>query len=128
MNGIPIPLPLKSNFQEFLLAVDAVTCKTFSDKMRWAFGVWDQKRRGSINMYGIKVVIRLLDQIEENGFTDGISDEEKEELLYKRKIDPLKLVEDRAEDIWQFCDLNQEGRIELEEFLLVQERLVYARE
>ena len=110
------------------MAVDAVSCKTFSDKMRWAFGVYDQRKKGSIDMYGIKVTLRLLDQIEENGFMHGITDEEKEELLYKRKIDPLKLVDDRAEDIWQFCDLNQEGRIDLEEYLRVQERTVYARE
>ena len=110
------------------MAVDAVNCRDFQEKLRWALGFWDQKNRHAVDFYGMKAVIRLLDQVEENGFMDGPTDDELDELLYRRKHDPPKLVEERATDVFQAYPNNSDGTVDFDDILKPTERVILARE
>lgn len=110
------------------MAIDAVNCRTYGDKFRWAIGFWDQTHRKAVDFYGMKRVIALLDQVEENGFMDGPSEEQMDELLFRRKLDPPKLVEDRATDVFQLYVNNADGTVDVDELLKTSDKIIYARE
>ncbi len=127
--GLIILINIKNMpFKDFILAMDAVTCKTTEDKMRWATSLYDKNKTGSIDIYGLKCMLKLIDEIEDNGYMNGPSEEELEELLYRKKLDPLKLVEDRAQDIWEKIEKQPDGRIDLEQLFKTPSKYIYARE
>lgn len=66
--------------------MDCVTCKTAEDKLRWASTLYTKNTFGAIDVDGLQFVLRLTDEIEENGFLNGPSEEELEELLYRYHI------------------------------------------
>ena len=116
-------------FQEFICALDAVTCKTTHDKLRWAFMLFDQRRAGSVARDDLTLIVNLMDQVEEKGFINGATEDEADDLLFKRKLDPLKLVDDRVTDIWVACDITAENRLTMDDFLKrVTDRIIYARD
>ena len=63
--------------------MDCVTCKTTEDKLRWAVSLYSKNKCGTIDIDGLQVVLKLIDPVEDNGFINGPSDEDLEELLYR---------------------------------------------
>ncbi len=110
------------------MALDAVNCKEYDEKLRWAIGLWDQKKRNVIDFYGMKRILQLMDQVEENGFMDGATEEDMDNLMFRRKLDPLKLVEDRVTDLFQVLPNNTDGTIDITELENAPAKIVYARD
>jgi Ca2+-binding EF-hand superfamily protein len=55
--------------QDFIAAMDAVTCKTVSEKMRWAFMMFDPDRNGYITRDDLSPLLDMMDQVK--GLTDA---------------------------------------------------------
>ena len=113
--------------QDFILCIDVLNCKCFTDKLRWAFNFYDQDRLGYIDMSSLFTIIPLMDQVVQPGFMEGATEEELDEINYRSKPDPFQKVEVRARNVWDLVELNSEGRVDLEEFLKAPERAVHAR-
>ena len=116
--------------KDFIVTMDVLTCKTTNEKFRWAFSLYDQKKSGGINFYGLKKVLILLEEVEYNGFMDTPTQEELDEINYRRtaKFEPLKLAEDRAKDIWTKLELPVEGDLTAEDINRVPMKFVFARD
>ena len=127
-NRSKLQILTKSHFQEFVIPIDAVNCKLYDEKLRWALGLWDQRCRKAVDFNGMKRVIQLMDQVEENGFMDGATDEDLDEIFFRRKMDPPKLVEDRATDVFQLYSNNADGTIDISELQKTSAKVIYARE
>ena len=97
------------------------------DKLRWAFNLYDQERRGVIDLASLYTIIPLMDQVEQTGFMDGATDEQLDEINYRSRPDPFQRLDTRAKNVWDVCDLNTEGMIEIEEFVKVPERMIHAK-
>ena len=63
--------------------MDAVTCHSIPDKMRWAFNLYDRTKKGFVDRDGLNVILRLLDQVESDGFMNGATEDELDELTYR---------------------------------------------
>ncbi len=121
-SGFPI-------FQDFLVAIDAVNCTTFEEKLKWALALWDNRRgRRAVGTYGLKRVLQLLDQVEEDGFMDGPSELELEKITFRKRLDRPKPVEERVDDILRVYPITADGCIAAEELEKVPEKMAYARE
>ena len=110
------------------MAIDAVNCKEFEEKLRWGLGFWDQKGRKAIDFYGMRRTLQMLDQVEENGFMDGPTDDDLDNILFKKKLDPPKPAEERATDIFQQYSNNADGTIDINELETVPCKIIYARD
>ncbi len=104
-----------------------MNCSTYEEKLKWALTLWDKRGRRAIGSYGLKRVLQLLDQVEENGFMDGPSEHELEKITFRRALDKPKAVEDRVEDILQLYPITGDGLIAFEELQKVPEKVAYAR-
>ena len=102
----------------------------FPSKLRWAFNLLDNHtgKRGSVDRRGIRTLIRILDPVEFKGHMEPPSEEEVDEMLYRRNLDPMKLVEDRVEDVYDICEVDKEGRVNLEAFMKTPERVIFCRD
>ena len=109
------------------MCIDVLNCKCFMDKLRWAFNLFDQNRLGYIEMCNLHTIIPLMDQVEQPGFMDGATEEQIDEVNYRLKPDPFQRVEMRVKGVWEVVELNEEGKIPMEHFLKVPERVVHAR-
>ncbi len=114
--------------QDFLIPIDAVNCKVYEEKLRWGLGVWDHRCRRAIDFYGMKRVLMLMDQVEENGYMDGATNDDLDEIFFRKKQDPMKLAEDRATDIFQLYPNNADGTIDISELEKTPAKIVYARD
>ena len=70
--------------------MDAVTCKTLRDKMTWAMGLINPgSKNDSLEECHLTLFIRLLDLVENNGFMNGPTEEELDELIFRKRPDEL---------------------------------------
>ncbi len=109
------------------MAMDVITCRDISSKCRWAFLLLDQTRRNGVEFHEVVTILQLLDQVEENGFMDEPTEDQYDDLMYRRKHELPKLVDDRVRDIWERCEI-RDGLLSLEELEKVPERVLFARE
>lgn len=65
------------------MTMDVISCKTTHDKLRWATSLCDRKHVGSVSATDIKTILILLDQVENNGFTDAPPQEEMDEMMFR---------------------------------------------
>ncbi len=93
--------------------IDAVNYNTPREKLHWALRLWDQQCRSVIDHYGMQRVFQLMDQVEENGFMDGPSEDELIELNLKKKELP-KPPEERADEVFRYHDNNIDGTVAID--------------
>ncbi|TRY61456.1 hypothetical protein TCAL_06680 [Tigriopus californicus] len=116
------------DFKDFAVLIDVLNCDQLQSKVRWAFAICDSEKMGSISRPSVHMMIRLLDQVAEKGFMNPPTDEEIEDMTYRRNMDPFKLAEDRVDDIMRTGELDHEGKISIEALLKMSERVIYARD
>ena len=59
---------------------------------------------------------------------DGVTDEELDELLYRHRAEPLKILDERVDDVFHSMETNAEGKMELEPFTRISERVLFCRD
>ncbi len=59
---------------------------------------------------------------------DGPTDEDLDEIYFRKKLDPPKLVEDRATDVFALYVNNADGTVDVEELAKTSQKIIYARE
>jgi len=79
-------------------------------------------------LYGKSSSAIFFAQIEIDGFPGGATQEQIDELLFRKKVDTLKLVDERAKEAYEQYEKNVDGTIEIEKIFNLPERIVYARD
>ena len=96
------------DFKEFLMALDVASCRDEREKLEWAFRLYDVDSSGTINLKEIMAIMETMSAVEGNAENDD--DEETKEF----KAKPLS---ERAEELFQQLDIDEDGEITMEEFV-----------
>ncbi len=111
--------------QDFLLAIDALNCHTYEEKLKWSLTLWDKRGKKALGIYGLKRVLQLLDQVEEDGFVDGPSEHELEKIISRRSERMARTVEDRVEDVLRLYPITRgDGLVTFEQLQKVPEKMI----
>jgi len=92
------------------MAIDVANRTTDEEKLRWSFRLYDMDNNGVIDMEEMCVIIETLDSIE--GVKPGV-------IRYDENGNPQTIAStrQRAEEIFKAIDKDNDGELNLEEFM-----------
>ena len=116
------------DFKEVIRFLDCANCKTLKDKLTWAAGIISGAKRRSIPVAKAELFVRLMDLVEKNGFVNGATEEEIDELLYKKPEQPLLSADQRVEKVLsEVIVARNQSVIQFDKIVALPEKIIYAR-
>ena len=111
--------------------MDSLSCKDTHDRIHWAFKLVNRKCTRGINLGQLELLLKILDQVEHPGYLEGPTEDEYENLMYRRRIFTPVEAKVRAEDIW--TDVGSKSSVQgftsvyLEEIEMIPSKVIYAK-